>query len=54
MFRYSYENTGLFQKRRGMRIKTLNQIKDLCTNTQLDYNENDLRTYHYVMIAERK
>jgi len=54
MFRYSYENTALFRKRRGARTQTLSKLKDLCLSTELKYNENDLRTYHYVMVAERK
>ena len=54
MFRYSYENTRLFIRKRGTRIKTLEKLKYFCQTTQLVYNENDLRTYHYVMVVERK
>jgi len=54
MFRYSYENTAMFQKRRGSRVQTINKLKEFCEKTKLEFNENDFRTYHYVMIAEKK
>lgn len=54
MNRYSYESDPLFQSRRGARLKTIEKLRDFCTDTQLYFNENDLRTYHYVISATRK
>ena len=54
MHRYSYEQDAIFRKRRGARIKTIHKLRDFCEDTKLYYNENDFRTYHYVMIATRK
>ena len=52
--RYSYENDPLFRSRRGARLKTIEKLRDFCKDTQLYFNENDLRTYHYVISATRK
>ncbi len=52
--RYSYENDPLFRSRRGARIKTIEKLRDFCKDTQLYFNENDFRTYHYVISASRK
>lgn len=54
MSRYSYENTKLFKSRRGARLQTIQKMKEFCESTQLYFNENDLRTYHYVMAVEKK
>lgn len=54
MKRYSYENSSLFRQRRGVRIKTVEKLREFCKDTQLYFNENDLRTYHYVMTATKK
>ena len=52
--RYSYEKSPIFRARRGTRIKTLEKLKEFCADTKLYYNENDFRTYHFVIAAERK
>ena len=54
LHRYSYEREAIFRSRRGARIKTLQKLQEFCKDTQLYYNENDLRTYHYVISATRK
>jgi len=52
--RYSYEREAIFRSHRGTRIKTLQKLQEFCKDTQLQYNENDFRTYHYVLSATRK
>lgn len=54
LFRYSYENEPLFRQKRGTRLKTVEKLRDFCKDTQLYFNENDIRTYHYVISASRK
>lgn len=54
MYRYSYENTSLFKSRRGARLQTIQKLKEFCESTKLYFNENDFRTYHYVMVATTK
>ena len=52
MKRYSYENDPIFIRRRGQRLKTLQKLKEFCEDCKLYFNENDYRTYHYIMIAK--
>ena len=52
--RFSYEREAIFRRRRGTRIKTLEKLREFCADTQLHFNENDLRTYHYVVCATKK
>ena len=54
LHRYSYEREAIFRSRRGTRIKTLQKLQEFCKATLLHYNENDFRTYHYVISATRK
>jgi len=54
MNRYSYENDPIFINRRGARLKTIEKLREFCQDTQLYFNENDFRTYHYVIAATRK
>lgn len=54
LHRYSYEREAIFRNRRGTRLKTIQKLREFCKDTQLDFNENDFRTYHYVISATRK
>ena len=54
MKRFSYETDPIFQARRSTRLKTLQNLKEFCDKSQLEYKEYDFRTYHYVMFAKRK
>ena len=54
MHRYSYESDPLFRRRRGARLKTMEKLKAFCKDTNLYFNENDFRTYHFIMTTERK